>query len=130
MEKTGGVIEQFFDRLAVGEWLGLGALIAPEFERVGPWGDRMTGRDTYLEMMAASDAGETGVQRSSWEVHRIAYAADGHSGFARVTAHPRRGPLSEFEEVLTFMMDDEGLVSRVEVFWQTPQYAPESLTSS
>jgi hypothetical protein len=34
-----------------------------------------------------------------------------------------------FEETLAFVMDDAGLVSLLEVFWQTPQYAPTGLGS-
>jgi hypothetical protein len=36
----------------------------------------------------------------------------------------------QFEETLAFVMDDEGLVSLIEVFWQTPQYAPHGLGST
>jgi hypothetical protein len=48
------------------------------------------------------------------------------SGFSRVTAHlaPGLAPFEQFEETLAFEIDDEGLVSRVEVFWQTPWLAP------
>jgi hypothetical protein len=123
MEST-GVIEHFFDRLVAGDWTGLSALMAPEMERIGPWGDRMTGRDRYVEMMAASNPTGSDATTATWDVHRIAYASDGHSGFARVTAHPGQGPLSTFEETLAFVMDDQGLVSLIEVFWQTPQLAP------
>jgi hypothetical protein len=124
VESAGGVVEQFFDRLVAGDWIGLSELLAPDMERIGPWGDRMVGRDRYVEMMAASNPTRTGPTAATWDVHRIAYSPDGHSGFARVTAHPGRGAISEFEETLAFLMDDQGLVCLVEVFWQTPQYAP------
>jgi hypothetical protein len=28
------------------------------------------------------------------------------------------------EEAYTFVLDGEGLIGRIEVFWQTPQYGP------
>jgi SnoaL-like domain len=127
-----GVIEQFFDRLVAGDWIGLGALLAPDMERIGPWGDQMVGRDRYVEMMATSNPTSTTGDKTgtTWEVHRIAYGRDGHSGFARVTAHPSQGPISEFEETLAFQMDDRGLVSIIEVFWQTPQHGSPKVMGS
>ena len=132
IESAGGVIERLFDRLETGDWTGYGALLSPDVERVGPWGDRLVGRDRLVEMMALLTPPSTDKDHPlpTWDVHRIAYAPDGRSGFARVTAHPGRGPFSQFEETLAFVMDDEGLVSLVEVFWQTPQYAPPGLGSA
>jgi hypothetical protein len=123
MKSAVGVIEQLFDRLAAGDWAGYGALLSANVERIGPWGDRMLGRDRYIELMSGP------TNRTTWTVHRIAYAPDGRSGFARVTARlgpNQAAPCDHFEETLGFEMDDAGLVCRVEVFWQTPWLAPPS----
>ena len=120
IEGPSGVIERLFDRMTAGDWTGFGALLSPEAERIGPWGDRVVGRDRYVQLVAGPLGDGHG---SRWDVHRIAYTRDGRSGFARVTAHlvPGGGaPFERFEEVLAFEMDDDGLVCRVEVFWQTP----------
>jgi hypothetical protein len=132
MEGAGGVIERLLDRLMASDWTGFGALLSPDVERIGPWGDRLVGRDRYVEMMAGpnSSSSTSNIPETRWDVHRIAYAPDRRSGFARVTAHPARGPLSQFEETLAFVMDKEGLVTLVEVFWQTPQYALRSSGSA
>ena len=132
IESASGVIERLFDRLIAGDWTGYGALLSPDVERIGPWGDRLVGRDRLVEMMAmlTPSGSRNDVPGATWDVHRIAYTPDGRSGFARVTAHPARGPLSQFEETLAFVMDDEGLVSLVEVFWQTPQLVPRGLGST
>ena len=122
-ESAGGVIERLFERLIAGDWTGYGALLAPDVERIGPWGDRTVGRESLVKMMAD-------VPGTTWDVHRIVYADDGQSAFARVTAVPARGGLSQFEETLAFMVDDEGLVSLIEVFWQTPWAAPPGLGST
>jgi hypothetical protein len=120
-----------FDCLIAGDWTRYGALLSPDVERIGPWSDRLVGRDRVVEMMAASipSGSRNDVPGATCEVHRIAYAPDGRSGFARVTAHPARGPLSQFEETLAFVMNDEGLVTLIEVFWQTPWAAPPGLGS-
>ena len=126
VDASTGVIERLFDRMTAGDWAGFGALLSHDAERIGPCGDRMVGRDRYVEMIAGPRKDGNG---TTWDVHRIVYAPDGRSGFARVTAHlcPGLGmPFERFEQILAFTMDDEGLVCRVEVFWQTPWLAPET----
>jgi SnoaL-like domain len=119
-----GVIERLFDRMTAGDWAGYGALLSPDAERIGPWGDRLVGRDRYVEMMAGPLKDGHGTM---WDVHQIVYAPDGKFAFARVTANLGPGlgmPFERFDQILAFTMDDEGLVCRVEVFWQTPWLAP------
>jgi SnoaL-like domain len=123
IESAGGVIERLFECLIANELAGYGALVSPDVERVGPWGDRMVGRDRLLELMAEGSG-------TTWDLHRIVYAPGGQSAFARVTAYPARGGLSQFEQTLAFVMDREGLVSLIEVFWQTPWAAPPGLGST
>jgi hypothetical protein len=118
------VIERLFDRLTARDWTGCGALLSADAERVGPWGDRMVGRDRYVEMMAGPLKDGHG---TTWDVHQIVYSPDGQSAFARVTANLGQGlgmPYERFDQILAFTMDEEGMVCRVEVFWQTPWLAP------
>jgi len=123
IESAGGVIERLFECLIANDLAGYSALLSPDVVRVGPWGDRIVGCDRLVEFMAEGSG-------TTWDVHRIVYAPDGQSAFARVTAYPARGGLSQFEETLAFVMDDEGLVSLIEVFWQTPWAAPPGLGST
>ena len=123
IESAGGVIERLFERLVANDLAGYGALMLPDVERIGPWGDRIVGRDRLLELMSEGSG-------TTWDLHRIVYAPGEQSAFARVTAHPARGGLLQFEETLAFVMDDEGLVSLIEVFWQTPWSAPPGLGST
>lgn len=122
-KSIGGVIERLFECLIADDRAGYGALLSPEVERIGPWGDHTIGRDRLVQMMAD-------LPGTTWDIHRIVYARDGQSAFARVTAHPARGELSQFEETLAFVLDDAGLVSLIEVFWQTPWAAPHDSTTS
>jgi hypothetical protein len=95
-------------------------VLTPAVERVGPFGDGVVGRDRYLEFLAGA---VPPVYRN--DIHRVTYAADGRSGFALVTEHltyPDRE--LHLEEAYAFVFDDAGLVSRVEVFWQTPADDP------
>jgi hypothetical protein len=127
---SAGVIERLFDRLTAGDWAGYGALLSPDAERIGPWGDRMVGRDRYVEMMAGPLNDGHG---TTWDIHQIVYASDGQSGFARVTANLGPGlemPFERFDQILAFTMDGEGQVCRVEVFWQTPWLAPPGTNAS
>jgi hypothetical protein len=123
-DEGAGVIERFFDHLIAGDWVAFGELLSPDVERTGLFGDRVVGRDRYVEMMKMSRSG-TG---TTWVVHRVAYTPDGRSGFARVTAYPPNA--DRFEETLAFEIDHVGLVCGVEAFWQTPQFAPPSLGSA
>jgi hypothetical protein len=120
-----GVIERLFDRLTNGDWAGYSALLSPDVEPVGPYGDRMVGRDLYGEMIAGPLKDGRG---TTWNVHQVVYSPDGHSAFACVTADLGPGlgmPFERFDQILAFTMGDEGLVCRVEVFWQTPWLAPQ-----
>lgn len=53
-----------------------------------------------------------------WDVHCVAYTHDRRSAFARVTAHvPRSGRKLRIEQTLAYEIDENGLVSSIEVFW-------------
>jgi hypothetical protein len=125
-ERAGGVIERFFDHLTAREWPSLGELLAPQVERIGPFGDRVVGRDRYLDLLIGTVPSEYGN-----DVLRVTYAGDGGSGFARVTEHLHY-PDQEFhlEEAYTFEIDEQGLLSRVEVYWQTPELDPGGFGSA
>jgi hypothetical protein len=111
-----GVVERFFAHLSARDWEALRLDVAPEVERVGPLGDRVAGRDRYVAMLEEAVPAD---YRN--DVHLVTYAADGRSAWARVTEHlgyPDR--VLHLEEAYAFGLDGEGLVSRIEVFWQTP----------
>ena len=117
-----GTIELFFGRLDARDWAGLGTVLTPEVERIGPLGDLVRGRATYLDLLRASVPEIYGN-----DIHRITYSLGGRSGFARVTEHlgyPDRE--LHLEEAYFFQFDDRGLIARVEIFWQSPQAGPDA----
>jgi hypothetical protein len=126
MADPDGVVERFFARLTARDWDGLGALLAEGVERVGPFGDRAVGRDRYVDLLR-------GLVPSGYgnDVHRIVYAADGRSAFARVTEHlvyPHR--TFHLEETYAFEIGEGGSIDRLEVFWQTPDSDPAGFGSA
>jgi ketosteroid isomerase-like protein len=126
MADPDGVVERFFAHLTARDWDRFGALLAEEVERVGPFGDRAVGRDRYVDLLRAlvpSDYGN--------DVHRVIYAADGRSAFARVTEHLVY-PHGTFhlEEAYAFEIGAGGSIDRLEVFWQTPGSDPAGFGSA
>jgi ketosteroid isomerase-like protein len=120
-----GMVERFFDHLSARDWATLCGVLAPEVERVGPFGDRVSGRDRYLAMLEEAVPAD---YRN--DVHLVTYSADGRAAFARVTEHLGYPDQTlDLEEAYAFELDNEGLVRRIEVFWQTPQYKPTAGSS-
>jgi hypothetical protein len=121
-EHEGGIVERFFECLTARDWEALGAVLAPGVERVGPFGDRVVGRLRYIDLLSGVVP-----SRCRNDVHRVTYASDGRSALARVTEHlayPERE--LHLEEAYSFHIDESGVISRVEVFWQTPSSDPGS----
>jgi ketosteroid isomerase-like protein len=120
-----GIIERFFGHLSARDWASLGGVLAPEVERIGPFGDRVSGRDHYLAMLKEAVPAD---YRN--DVHRVTYSADRRAAFARVTEHlGYPGHTLHLEEAYAFELDGGGWVRRIEVFWQTPQYKPTAGSS-
>ena len=72
-ESAPGVLERPFDCLIAGDWTGNGALLSADAKRIGPWGDRLVGRERVVEMMAASIASSSrdDIPGTTWDIHRI-----------------------------------------------------------
>jgi SnoaL-like domain len=115
-----GVVERFFLYLTARAWAGLREVLAEDVERIGPFGDRVAGRTPYLDFLRGLVPEDYGN-----DVHRITYAADGTSAFARVTEHlvyPHG--THHLEEVYAFELDQRARIARLEVYWQTPGADP------
>ena len=119
-EPNAGPVERFFIHLTARDWDAFETVLAPTVERVGPLGDLVVGRRRYVDHLRALVPPEY-----DNEVHRVTYASDRRSAFARVTEHlvyPDRA--FHLEELYAFEIADDGLVARVEVYWQTPDLDP------
>jgi predicted kinase len=109
-------VGRFFQHLSARDWTALGRVVAPEVVRVGPLGDEVRGRRAYLDLLERSVPARYGN-----DVHSVTYSAGARSAFARVTEHlayPDRE--LHLEEAYRFLLSDDGMVARVEVFWRSP----------
>jgi ketosteroid isomerase-like protein len=124
-----GTVERMFDALAAADWDSFGALLASDVERIGPFGERLEGRDPYVELMSggATSGGATSdtaapERRTTWDVHCVAYASDARSAFARITAHVPQGDRElTIEQTLAYTLGEDGRIARIEVFWRDPR---------
>jgi limonene-1,2-epoxide hydrolase len=122
----GGIIEDFFVALSARDWDAFARVLAPDVERIGPFGDRVRGRARYVDLLR-------GVVPSVYgnDVHRITCAPDGRSAFARVTEHLGYPDLElHLEEAYAFGLGDDGLISLVEIFMQSPDADPGGFGSA
>src|SRR4029079_5893997 len=113
---TDGVIETYLDALVDGDWDTFADCLADEgFTRVGPFGD---GKATKAEYVAFLSELMPTLPGYSMDVTRVTYS--GSLAFAElaetveVAGTPLRTP-----ECLTFELDADGRIRRVEVFTQT-----------
>ena len=113
-----GIVERYLDAIASHDWDVVNECIADDIVRVGPYGDRFTGRDDYVAFVADLMPKLPGY---AMEVHRVTYASD-------VLAYEELTETVEFDgkpmrtpEVLVFELDGDGRIARVDIFIQTPQ---------
>ena len=126
------IVERTFEHLASRDWHAFGALLSPDVARIGPFGERVFGRGAYVELMSRGTPGSgDGTQRTTWDVHRVVYARDRRSAFARVTAHvPRSGRELRIEQTLAYELEANGLIARIEVYWRDPRGRPSQVERS
>jgi len=119
-------VARYFSCLTAREWSRLGTVLSEEVVRIGPFGDRLSGREAYLDFLRGTVPTEYGN-----DVARIIGAPDGSAAFATVTEHLRYGE-QEFhlDEAYAFELDNEGLICRVVIYWQTPQDDPGGFGSA
>ena len=119
-------VERFFACLTAREWDELAPILSDGVLRIGPFGDQISGRESYLDFLRG-----TVPPHYRNDVARILGAPDNSSAFARVTEHLRYGDREHhLEEVYSFDLDDDGLIRRVEIYWQTPQDDPGEFGSA
>ena len=119
-----GPVERMHAHLAMYDWEAFRGVLSPDVERIGPLGERLAGRDAYIELMsgAGQEASDRDRRRTTGDVHRVVYSEDRRSAFARVTAHvPREDQEMMIEQTLAYEIDENGLISRIEVFWRDPR---------
>lgn len=111
-----GIVERYLDAIVSHDWDVVGECIADDIVRVGPYGDRFTGRDDYLPFISQTMPKLKGY---SMDLHRVTYAND-RLAFAELSETVEVDGKPTFTpEVLVLELDDDGLISRVDIFIQT-----------
>ena len=121
------IVERFFSHLTAREWEELCTTLDKEVVRIGPFGDELNGRAVYLDFLRATVPSDYGN-----DVLRVIGSPDGVFAFAKVTEHLRYGEEEELhlDEAYSFEIGEDGLICRVEVYWQTPQFDPGGFGSA
>jgi ketosteroid isomerase-like protein len=112
------VVVRYLDAIASHDWDVVDECIADDIVRVGPDGDRFSGRHDYLAFIADLMPKLKGYLM---EVHRVTYSSDARayaelSETVEFDGKPMRTP-----EVLVFELNGDGRIARVDIFIQTPE---------
>ncbi|MDT5211152.1 MAG: hypothetical protein QOF67_3567 [Mycobacterium sp.] len=112
------IVERYLDAIASHDWGVLDECLADDIVRVGPYGDRYTGRDEYMAFIADLMPKLPGY---AMKLDRVTYVGDARayaelSETVELDGKPMRTP-----EVLVFELNSDGRIARVDVFIQTPQ---------
>lgn len=113
---TAGVVEQYLTCLAAHDWDGLADTIADEgLTREGPFCDLIEGKDHYLAYLRKV---LTNLAGHRLEVTRISHVDDRVSYVELTEAFDIDGVRKTWPECLLFEQRDDGLISRVSVFFK------------
>ncbi len=112
------IVERYLDAIASHDWHIVDGSIADDIVRVGPYGDRYTGRVEYMAFISDLMPKLKGY---AMKLGRVTYVDDGRvyaelSETVELDGKPMRTP-----EVLVFELNREGRIARVDVFIQTPE---------
>jgi ketosteroid isomerase-like protein len=109
------LIERYLDGIATRDWAVVRECVTDDIVRVGPYGDRYDGRDTYLAFISDLMPRLAGY---AMEVHRVVYVG-ADSAFAELTETvDADGTPTRTREVLVFTLEGER-IARVDIYIQT-----------
>ena len=113
------VVERYLAGLAAHDWTAVGETLAPDVERMGPYRDTYTGRDPYLQFLAATIDSLGGYQLDVDRVH-----VDG--GIVTVELRETVDDADSRLETCEAVVFDTagGLIVRVAVYLQTSERRP------
>ena len=109
----GAVVRRYLDGLAAHSWTDVAACLAPDVERLGPYGDNIRGRDAYAEFLEHTITALAGYEL---RVERVLVAGTTVVVELNETVDDGDGRLHT-DEAVVFDVDD-GLIIRVAVYLQ------------
>jgi hypothetical protein len=115
---TTGVVERYLECLAAHDWDGLAATIADEgLTREGPFCDVVEGKQHYVAYLRKV---LTNLAGHRLDVQRVSHVDD-HLSYVELTeAFEIDGDTRRWQECILFERTDDGLISRVSVFFKQP----------
>ena len=109
-------MERYLESIVAHDWAALSASVAPDVERVGPFGDTYRGRDAYVAFLQDLMPRLPGY---SMDVARVTYAGDGRVATAELSETIELdGTPHVTPEALVFDLDGDGLIRRIAIFIQ------------
>lgn len=112
MQRT-ETVARYLDAVAHQDWDAFSSCLAPGVVRVGPFGDTYSPREPYVSYLRELMPALAGYAMA---VHRILAAGDSVVAQLSETVDGAVTP-----EALVFDFDEEGRITRVEIFIQTPR---------
>lgn len=111
-----GVVERYLRAVAGQDWDQLGALVADDVTRVGPFGDVYEGRGPYLRFLRKTMPSLAGYRM---DVARVLEVADGRTLVAELSETVEiDGKLLVTPECLVFELDPAGLIRHISIYIQ------------
>ena len=111
-----GVVERYLECLAAHDWDGLAATIADQgLIREGPFCDVVEGKEHYVAYLRKV---LTNLQGHRLEVQRVSHVDTRLSYVELTEAFEIDGASRQWPECILFEQSDDGLISRVSVFFK------------
>jgi predicted ester cyclase len=106
-------VERYLACLAVNNWDDLGATIADEVIRDGPYCDVIEGKQPYLKFLRGVFAALKGYRL---DVQRVSHASDRVCYVELTETFDIDGVPTQYPECLVFEQNPDGLINRINVF--------------
>jgi len=115
------VAARFFDRMGHFDWEAMGACVAEDVARVGPFRDQKAGRADYQQFLAETI---TALEDYNLDVQRI--WSDGTHVVAQLSeSMTMEGRRRRTDEAIVLDIGDDGLIARVEVYLQKAYFVDD-----
>jgi ketosteroid isomerase-like protein len=112
--RESGVVGRYLTAIVEHDWDALGACVAEDIVRVGPFGDTYTPKAPYIEFISAL---MPTLEKYSMRVDRIVYAEDRTFAVAELTEELELGGTPYLTpEALLFGIGPDGLIQKIDIY--------------
>ena len=111
------ILERYFDALRAQDWKALASCLSHNVHRSGPYLDEVRGRQPYVDFLSKV---LPSLSNYELKVSRIRELAP-HSAIVELSETVDvEGARKEFPEALLFDFDEQGLISRIDIYIKQP----------